>query len=409
MDFPNFQTLFQLARNEALVRNSQLSRDAIERDGSDANIMVAAACAAADEVVGQLTAVNAGLFLDSAAGDALDRLLFDRYGLTRKVASVSVGSVAFSTAAANPAPFTIPSGTKVATANGTTFETIEDTLFPDGTTGPIYVAVRSLLAGASQQAPIGSIVNLISRVVGAPADMTVTNPVATSGASNRESDIDFRNRGRTFFTTVQRGTLSAIRQGALSVPGVIKAQTFEALNASGEGNYRVVCVIADQFTEALADYSVVPPAYDTQSQILAQQVFDVLEEYRPAGVFVNVQLAQTVLVPVDLALSFKPGAAIDSVAVTARAAIVNYINNLNPGESLYREGMLDALRAVPGLNLTGYEIAAPPAGATPTSPLIQTNPLQVLRTSLSLVRAYSSNPGTPIGNYLNVDQVIASR
>ena len=73
MDFPNFQTLFQIARNEALVRNPQLSQDAIEREGSDANILIASACAAADEVVGQLTAVSAGLFLDSANGDALDR------------------------------------------------------------------------------------------------------------------------------------------------------------------------------------------------------------------------------------------------------------------------------------------------------------------------------------------------
>ena len=47
MDFPNFQTLFQIARNEALARNSSMTRDAIEREGSDANIMIAAAVAAA--------------------------------------------------------------------------------------------------------------------------------------------------------------------------------------------------------------------------------------------------------------------------------------------------------------------------------------------------------------------------
>ena len=149
MDFPNFQTLFQIARNEALVRNPQLSQDAIEREGSDANILIATACAASDEVVGQLTTVSAGLFLDSANGDALDRLLFDRYGLTRKVAAASVGSVAFTTTAAAPAPFVIPANTQLATTDGLNFETIEAALFPGASTGPIYVGVRSLLSGAT--------------------------------------------------------------------------------------------------------------------------------------------------------------------------------------------------------------------------------------------------------------------
>ncbi len=302
MDFPNFRTLFQIARNEALVRNAQLTQDAIDREGSDANILIASAVAATDEVVGQQITVTSGLFLDSASGDALDRLLFDRYGLVRKVASAAVGSVAFSTTAVNPSPFTIPSGTQLATSTGLSFETVGGMLFPAGTTGPIYVTVRSLLAGANQQAAINTINNLVGTVPSSPTDLVVTNPIATAGASDRESDTEFRERGRSFYTTVQRGTLSAITQGALSVPGVVSASTYEFLDSSGLPNKRVGCVIADKYTDSLANYTTVPPVYEAQSKVLAQQVFNALEAYRPAGVFVQVQLAQVVPLPVSLSL-----------------------------------------------------------------------------------------------------------
>ncbi len=407
MDYPNFNTLFQIARNEALVRNRALSRDAIEREGSDANILTASACAAADQVVGQLTVTSAGLFIASAAGDALDRLLFDRYGLTRKVAAAAVGSVKFSVTTPLVAPLSIPAGTQIGTSDGITFETVEAALFPAATT-ELYVGVRSLLAGANQQARVGTLNNLLTPLTGSPTDLVVTNPIATTGAADRESDASFRARGQSYYTSLQKGTLTAITQGALSVPGVASAQTIEVLDAQGQANKRVLCVITDQFTDALANYSSVPPVYQAQSQQLAQTVFNALEAYRPAGIFVNVQVAQVVLVPVSLALSFKAGANINAVAVNARAAVVNYINSLAPGDELYLSPLLNALQGVDGLNLTGYEIASPPVISGTSQPLINANPLQVLRTSLSIVQATSSNPGTPIGNYFNVDQIRAS-
>lgn len=408
MDFPNFQTLFQIARNEALARNSSMTRDAIEREGSDANIMIAAAVAAADQVVGQQVLNTSGQFLDSALGDALDKLLFDRYGLTRKVAAAAVGTVRFTTTAAAPTAFTLPAGIQLSTSDGLQFETIESELFEAGSTGPVYVAVRSLLAGADQQARIGTINSIISRIPGAPTDLIVTNTLATAGAADRESDSEFRARGRSFFTTVQRGTLSAITQAALSVPGVVRANTFELLDVNGAPNYRVSCVIADQYTDTLANYTAANPSYQAQSQVLSQEVFNVLQDYRPAGVFVQVQVAQVVLQSIGLSLSFRAGVNLDTVALSARAAITNYINNLAPGQSLYLEPMIQALRGVDGLIVDGDEISVQNSTAvTSSDPLIYVKPLQVLRTSLALVRAASVNPSTPIGTYLNPDAYTA--
>lgn len=407
MDFPSFSQLFQTAKNEALARSVPLSQQAIDREGSDANILIAAACAAADQVIGQLVTTTAGLFLDSATGTSLDRLLFDRYGLSRKVAGNALGSVAFSSLVPVPASFTIPSGTKLQSTSGINYETVGNYLFPAGSTGPLYVSVRSLLAGADQQAKIGTITRVTGQIEGLPAGvvLTVTNPVATAGAVDAESDAEFRERGRAFFTTVQRATLSAIEQGALTVPGVVRAKAYELLDPQGAPAKLVSLIIADQFTDVLADYAAVPPTYEAQSKVLAESVFQALNDYRPAGVFVQVQLAQTILQPISLSLSFSAGVTIDTVATNARAAVVSYINNLNPGENLSRSDLVRILKGVTGLIVTEQDLINP--GNIITSPAgdVVTNPLQVLRTSLSIVRATSSNPGTPIGTYLNPDSV----
>jgi len=396
VDFPSFPTLFQIARNEALVRNASLTQDAIDREGSDANILIASAAAAADEVIGQLTNVAAGLFLDSASGDALDRLLWDRYGLTRKEAASAQGTVVFSLPVAAVAPFTIPANTQLATPTGLRYATIQAGSFLAGAL-TLVVPVRSLLAGADQQAAVGTITSIAGQITGAPIDLTVTNTVATAGAADRESDTTFRERGRAFYTTVRRGTLAAIEQGALAVPGVVTATAFETLDQEGRAAKVVNLAIADQYTDTLADLAVEPAIYATQSSQLAQTVFNALEEYRPAGVFVNVQVAQVNLQTVLLALSFSSGADVDEVTNNARAAVVNYMNNLSPGDDVVPNDMLQVLKRVPGLVISDTEETAAVI-LSPRSTVVM-NPLQVARTTFALVRAYSSNPGTPLGSY----------
>jgi len=395
VDFPSYTTLFQTARAKALMSNKQLTRTAIDREGSDVNILVATGCAAAEQVVSQLVIATTGLFLDSANGEALDRLLFDRFGLTRKVAAQALGSVTFTLPTAAVAPFTIPAQTQLATPSGTKYETIEAELFPAGATSK-YVSVRSLLAGTSQQAAIGTITNLLSAVPGSPAGLAVTNPIATAGAADRESDADFRERGRQFFTTARRGTLASLVQGALAVPGVVRAAAFELLDSSGRANRFVSLVIADQYTDALATLSTSPPSYAAQSKVLAQQVFNSLQDYRAAGIFVQVQVASVQLLPVSLSLSFRAGVDIDTVANNARVAVVNFLNNLNPGSDVTNGDIQAALNNVPGLYITGSEVISPIG-------TVVTTPLQVLRTQLALVRALSSNPNTPIGSSTNPD------
>jgi len=395
-DAPTFSDLFRTGRDEILLRNALVSRDAVERDGSDANILVAAAAAMADEAVGQNVQLNSALFLGSAVGDDLSRLVFDRYGLVRKPAAASVGSVRFSTTAPSPTTFTIASGIVVQTATGTQFVTTESTIFSAGSIGPLIVAVRSVLAGPNQNAKANTITSIVSQISGSPSDLKVGNTLATVGADAEEKDDSLRERARRFFTTARRGTMSALEEAALGVPGIRSAKAFEVLDALGRPARMVQLVVADAFAEQFVDYTTVPPGYQPLSQAITAAIQAALADVRPAGVYVQVIVANVVIQPVQLTLAFQAGANVSDAALRARAAGVNYMNGLAPGAPFIAADLLAQLRLVSGLVYTGGELLSP-AGD------VVVRPLQVLRTSLGLVSAVAAQNNSPITTGSNPD------
>jgi hypothetical protein len=395
--FPTRADLFLAARNEVLLKNSLLAAEAVERDGTDVNILIAAGAAMGDKVVGQLVAVAAGLFLDSAASQALDRLVFDRYGMVRKPAAPALVNVAFSTLAPAASSFTIPVGTIISTADGIQFSTVVATSISAGSSGPVYTAATSLLAGANQQIKSGTIQSIVSQITGSPNDLQVTNNAASAGAADRESDDQLRDRARRFWTTAQKGTLAAIVAGARSVPGVVRAATIEVLDGNSRPGRWVLCVVADNFTDALANLNQTSPSYATQSQALATTVFNTLDEFRCDGIFVQVAVAQVALLQVVLSLTFAAGVDPLVVANRARAAISAYVNELDPGASFVPTNALTKLRQVAGLIITGNEIAEPPGAVIPRS-------LQVLRTTAELIGAASG--GLPIAQTIDPDIIV---
>jgi len=395
-NLPTFQDLFRIARDEVLSRNARVSREAVERDGMDANILIASAGAMADECIGQVADLSSSLFLDSAKDTDLDRLVFDRYGLTRKAAAASLGSVEFSTVLPAPGNFNIPTGVVLQTAGGNQFLTVESTVFAVGTVGPLVVAVRSVLAGASQNVGTGKITSILTAIPLSAPDLKVTNTLATAGGDDAETDASLRDRARRFFSTARRGTLAALEAAALGVPGVRTASAVEVLDALGRPARFVQLIVADAYTEAFVDYSTVPPLYQTQSQYLTTAIVNALVDVRPAGIFVQPIVANVILQPVQLSLAFTAGSDVNTAALLARAAIVNYINGLAPGVPLVVADMSAALRTVTGLSYTGKEIVSPVGD-------VVTKPLQVIRTSLSLVSALSSQTNQPIITGINPD------
>jgi len=388
MDFPTFTDLFQRGRNEILSRQGLLSRESVEREGSDANVLVAGGGAMADLVMLVVIRMFNAMFFSTASGSDLDRLALDRYGLVRKPAASALGSVVFS----GTAPVTdvvIPAGTQLATSSGVAFQTTAAGVWAAGATSTPQIPVASSLAGANQQAGIGTITVIVTPIAGAPNSTTVTNTFATAGAADSESDIDFRARCIAFPQTLLQGTVAAIEQAAESVPGVETANAIESLDSNGQQDGSVQLVIADAYTDQLAELNVNPPAYQVQSQQLAAQVVAALGNARAAGIYVNVVVAEVVLVSVQLSLLFaatdSSGRPLDVVATALAASIaaLNVINSYPPGTTFNPADVNAVILTVPGI-LPGSQVVTPSGPVVPTS-------LQVIRTSLGLVSAATSS------------------
>lgn len=379
-DFPTFQDLFRVARDEVLTRNSALRREIVERPGADANALVAAGAITGDEVTGQLIRVQAGLFLDTAKREFLDRLVFDRYQLKRKPATPAIGEVQFTSPAPAVIGFNISIGTRLSATDGKIFVTVADVAYPLGSTGPITVPVQSVLAGLNQQARPDTITSIRDLPTSAPGDLAVNNALATAGASDEETDDALRERAKTFYTTARRGTLKAIERGALDVLGVRTSTVFEALEVDGTPARVVNLVVSDEFTEQLINATTVPPEYDLQAAAIAIAIQAELQEVRAGGIQVSVTVAVVQLLSVTLSLRFRAGADIAAAAIQARVEIVNYTNSLAPGDVWDRTTANDRLRSVPGLVVigSGAEIFVPAGNVIPGA-------LEVIRTSLGLV------------------------
>jgi hypothetical protein len=380
-NLPSWQDLFRAARDEVLARNAQLSREAVERDGTDANAIVAGMAAIGDEVVGQVATALKGAFLDTAEGEALRKLVFDRYGLVAKEASAALGTVEFTSTAASGAAFNIPVNTVVQTADGIQYVTTAAVTYPLGSVGPVAVPIRATLAGLAYQARANTVRSIVTQIAGAPVGWAVNNPLATAGASDAETDTSLRERARNFWVNARRGTLGALVNGAKEVPGVERATAFETLSTTGMPDYITELVLADAFTDQLASYSTVPPLYDAQAQSLATTVYNYLtnNDIRAAGLPVNVSVAQVVLQPVLLSLAYAAGADVIAVQAAAVNAVVNYTNDLAPQETWVRADALGALAQVAGLAYTGNEVVAPSGN------VVAAGALQVIRTSPNIV------------------------
>lgn len=379
-DFPKFSDLHRIARDEAVSRSQRLTVNAVDRAGSDANIMTAAGAAVGEECISQLADVEEGFFLESARGAKLDRWAWDRYRMVRKPAAPAFVYAQFSTATPAPASFTIPANTRCSTSDGREFISLVGIPYPLGGIGPVSVLARSVLAGIDQAIRPGSLKSITTAVPGAPADLVVTNTEASSSGENVESDDDFKSRIRRFWLAARRGTKGAVETGALEVPGVVRAVAFEGLQSYGYPTRSLTLVIADRFTDAIVKQGVAVPTYEAQSQALAYVVRNSLGEHRCYGIPVTVFLGQVRLIPVVLRLRFQASVQnTDALALYTRTLVTQFINELDPGAKFDPADITQLMRSISGLEIFGDEVASPVGQIIPTSPY------QVLRTSLSLV------------------------
>jgi len=372
---PTRADYFQVGAQDVFARSSQrpraqrLSPEAVFTEGTDINIILAAASAMADEGSRHLALRMAALFLDSAEQEDLDRLVADRFSPTvvRKQAAPAVVKLSFSRSSP-PSPLggaTMNLGDKFRTVNGVEFELTQPVSLPSGSTGPVTAPAQAVLAGTGGNVAADSVTQPVQPLQ--DPTIQVTNPEVAAGGADIETDEALRERARDFFRTARRGTLAAIEFGALTVEGVTSATAEEVLDVlTGLPNGMVRVYIADRNGQS--------------NSILAEAVRLALREYRAAGIVVDVLSSQPDYQEIAYRVAFRSG--VDTVAAInqLKAVTVATVNLLGPNEPLLRSQLFAIARSIPGAIVREDAVQIPGGDVEPVEGLPRS-----FRTSLDRV------------------------
>lgn len=311
------------------------------------NLFVGSQSIVAYGLVKQLAYRTAALLLDSATGEDLDRLAWDRFKLLRKGASAALGTERFFRQSAAAGAGTLPVGTVVKSKTGIEYTTVTVVPFAIGQLDKATGFVRASQAGKATQVGSNALVQIANAGSLFDPSIQCTNDAPTAGGEDPEDDDTFRNRVRDFWLTARRGVLSAIEFGAKTVPGVVTAMAVEALNSFGQPARVVNLYIADSSGVA--------------SDALAAQVRTALDDFRAAGIAVLIFTSLPQLVQVLLALSFRAGVDTITLGDAVRAAVVEFINSLPVNGPLYVGQLFSVLQrfAADGLIPNQGSIVAP--------------------------------------------------
>jgi len=370
-DLPSRAQLFEVGANDLLVRaetrpvGQRITPEQVSIPGSDVNLIFGGASAMAEEIIRQHARDVSDLTLDGAEGKALDRLVADRYSpsIVRKDASPAYISLSFTRTSAAAGAVNYDAGSVVETTGGARFATQAVAAFGASSLGPVVVSGRAVNAGPSGNVAIGTVTKFVTAKT--DSTMLVTNTAVGAGGDYTESDSSLKSRARAFFPNARRGTVEAIMNGALSVPGVQQAAVYELLQAplmvpSGF----MTCFVADSNGQS--------------NSLLNAAVELALFEYRGGGVWVTVYGGTPVYQSIQLDLSYNAG--IDTVAAwsNVRAAVIAVVNALAPGKMLEVSMITAAARLVTGVIVEDDAVVVPAGDVVPTGG-------QVIRTRADLV------------------------
>ncbi len=321
--------LYAIGRNYVRSRAKKIDPSVIDVEGSDANLVVGGTSFMAAACVNQLGYASARMFLDGCEGDDLDRWAFDRYQLLRKGASPARTTVALSRVTTTAGAGIIPAGTRIGTLTG--IEYITTAIAPFGINTTVSsVKVRAVQAGKATQVGAHALAKFSVPQLIFDSTISVDNPAPSAGGEDKEDDDLFKGRIRSFWRNARRGTLGAIEQGALSVPGVVSARAIEAVTTGGLPARVVNLFFGDSSGVA--------------SDALGEDVRVELEEWRAGGI--TVLLWKSIPLSVDIALRLQFIANVDTATLTEniRNAIVVYVNSLPVNGTLSRGQLYSVLQ-----------------------------------------------------------------
>lgn len=259
-------------------------------------------------------------FLNSATGQSLDRVVA-LVGVERRAATYATGTIRFSASAAVSTAITIPAGTRVQTADRTlTFATNAAATIAVGQSY-VDVAVTAVATGIDGNVAAGTTTYLYDPVAGVT---TVTNPAATTGGSDIESDASLRYRAQNYAPDAA-ATVIAFEQRLLGLDGVLS-----------------VAIAEDTDTNAVT----VTVLGGTDSEITA-----LLNLIRPCGISVSWNRPTTDTVVVTCTVTVQDGSTASAVLENVAAALDDYLNDLGIAENVYFSEVVEAITGANGVKL----------------------------------------------------------
>lgn len=242
------------------------------------------------------------VFVMTAEGADLDRVVWDRAALTRKEATYAVGEV---TVTGNSGT-TVPLGLIVA-ADSVDFRTTEaGTIGEDGT---VTLPVMCTTAGSAGNVIAGSVKRFGISYTGL---YSVTNPEAMHSGYDAETDEDLRERCLDAIRDPgSSGNATHYREWAMSVAGVGGARVIETWD--GPGTVKVVLIGADHLP---VDESV------------AETAAAYIETQRPVGAQVTVTSAVETQINVSASVTLKAGGTVENAAADFTEKLIQYLGNM---------------------------------------------------------------------------------
>lgn len=343
MPEPSWQDFYDIGRAMLQTRRPRLRVE--EGDVTDAILAGAASMAVA--IVAYANALFRKCFLDGARGQDLTDLAHDR-GVDRDQGDAAVAIVTLSRPTAGIGAFTYAQGSRVATVADTTGSFATYTLNEDAVFGALDLTV-DVEVTCTEVGKIGNVAEgAISRFLDKPLDtsLSVTNVELASGGLEAESDEDLRDRVRNFFLTQARGTIEAIVFGAKSVEGVAR------VTVTVDGSGVVTVYVADEDGNS--------------NTAMVDAVSAELEHWRAAGDVIYVTGGVIYNQTIVISMTVKVGYDVAANAGTIRQAIISRLLRLSPGQTLYRDMISSAVRAVDPDSIYEVEVITPAANVVPS-------------------------------------------
>lgn len=364
-----YSDLFDVVLDELLDGESDITEAAVRTSGTNVNRFASAIAAAGEQVQFEGVQQVQGLYLDTARGDALSRLVSSDYGVERHGETAARATLTFSRT--DDDAVTVPALSTFATASGLRFTLDVPVTWAALDTSDKVGLVTCTTTGTDGNVNAGTITQIESSLD--DATITITNPQPASGGAPAEPDEALIDRVRSDVARKRRGTLEALRIGALEVAEVRTVDVHESLDELGRQNGGAYVIVGDDFGRA--------------NDILIQSTVDELREWRPAGIYVTVDGSTLVEESIVLTAVWSPGQATAANVQMLKGAIVARVNNLIPRSApdgqtpdiaceLRHAVIHEAARTVPGCK--GVTIATPVGTVIPDFG-------EVIRTRLELI------------------------